>query len=105
LEIWSSESLEAACDEDSVDDEASWDEDAGDDVACDDEETSEPWEDLPAAESMDEELAVESMEDEVISASWGNRISSDVAVPSHAMMSMAAEAVKIARVFWTLNMS
>ena len=94
LVIWAPESLEAACDED-----------AGDDVACDDEETSEPWEDLPAAESMDEELAVESMEDELVSDSWGNRISSDVAVPSHAMMSMAAEAVKIARVFWTLNMS
>ena len=102
LVIWAPESLEAACDEDSVDDEASWDDD---EIASDDEETSEPWEDLPAAESMDEELAVESMDDELVSDSWGNRISSDVAVPSHAMMSMAAEAVKIARVFWTLNMS
>ena len=109
LVIRSPESLEETCDEDSTDDEDAWDEDAGDDagddVACDDEETSEPWEDMPAAESMDEERAVDSMEDELISASWGSRISSDVAVPSHAMMSMAAEAVKIARVFWTLNMS
>ena len=82
--IWAPESLEAACDEDSVDDEDARDED---EIASDDEETSEPWEDLPAAESM---------EDELIPDSWGSRISSDEAVPSHAMMSMAAEAVKMA---------
>jgi hypothetical protein len=77
--------LEEACDEDVIDDE--------DAAACDDEEISESWEDE------------KSMEDELISDSWGDRISSDVDVPSQAMMSMVAEAVKIARVFWTLNMS
>jgi hypothetical protein len=87
LVIWAPESLEAACDEDSVDDEASWDEDAGDDVACDDEETSEPWEEMPAAESM---------EDELISDSWGSRISSDEAVPSQASINMAADVLKMA---------
>jgi hypothetical protein len=84
LVIWAPESLEAACDEDSVDDEGSWDDD---EIASDDEETSEPWEDLPAAESM---------EDELISDSWGNRISSDVDVPSQASINMAADVLKMA---------
>jgi hypothetical protein len=84
LVIWAPESLEAACDEDSVDDEDARDDD---EIASDDEEAPESWEELPAAESM---------EDELISDSWGSRISSDVDVPSHAMMSMAADVLKMA---------
>jgi hypothetical protein len=45
---------------------------------------------------MDEELAVESMEDELISDSCGSRISSDVDVPSQAIINMAADVLKMA---------
>ena len=91
------ESLEEISDEEAAsDDEGSWDEEE----VADDEEFAV---DERVSEELSEEVIVESVAAELISISSAKRICSVVDVPSHATVSMAAAAVKMASEFCVLD--